>query len=111
MVATILQQSREQAISYLRQNHCGFEGSNPLVCCISGGNTNVNTRPGGTETNPGTWNPSPSPQNEDPMINLASNPHLPNVCGRDLSQRIFGGERTELDEFPWMALLEYQKRE
>ncbi|EFN75742.1 Serine protease easter [Harpegnathos saltator] len=116
MVATILQQSRDQAISYLRQNHCGFEGSDPLVCCLVGGNSNVNTRPGGVQTNPGTTGTNPeattSSQNDDgndPVYNLANNPLLPNVCGRDLSQKIFGGERTDLDEFPWMALLEYQK--
>ncbi|XP_014477561.1 PREDICTED: uncharacterized protein LOC106745987 [Dinoponera quadriceps] len=112
MVATLLQQSREQAIYYLRRNHCGFEGSNPLVCCISGGNT-VNTRPDDTRTNPGT-NPNPdslpSPQDGDgSTIDLNDNPYLPNPCGRDLSRRLLGGEKTDLDEFPWMALLEYQK--
>ncbi|KAL6425433.1 hypothetical protein ACFW04_009546 [Cataglyphis niger] len=112
MVSTILQQSRDQAITYLRRNHCGFEGMNPLVCCI--GNANVNTRPSETIINPGStpgWNPQPSssPLNENIQVDLADNPLLPSDCGRDLSQRIVGGERTELGEFPWMALLEYQK--
>lgn len=117
-VASILQQSREQAIAYLRRNHCGFEGMNPQVCCISSTNTNINPRPGGpsTQTNlrpqtqewyqPPSTSPSPT---ENVQVNLANNPLLPNDCGRDLSQRIVGGERTEIDEFPWMALLEYQK--
>lgn len=114
LVSTILQQSRQDAIAYLRRNHCGFEGSNPLVCCIS--STSVDTRPGGPVRNPGTtqsWNSElTNPQsNENILINLANNPLLPNDCGRDLSQRLLGGERTELTEFPWMALLEYQKRE
>ncbi|XP_071578101.1 CLIP domain-containing serine protease HP8-like [Temnothorax nylanderi] len=112
MVSNILQQSREQAIDYLRRNHCGFEGSNPLVCCID--SASIDTRPGGLVTNPGTtqgWNLEPTtPQSdENTQIDLANNPLLPNDCGRDLSQRIVGGERTELSEFPWMALLEYQK--
>lgn len=116
MVASILQQSRDQAIAYLRRNHCGFEGMNPQVCCV--GNANVNTRPGGTVTNnprpeSPEWNQQPtSPRpSENIQVDLADNPLLPSDCGRDLSQRIVGGERTELDEFPWMALLEYQKRE
>lgn len=113
-VSNILQQSREQAIAYLRRNHCGFEGSNPRVCCI--GSASIDTRPGGHAMNPGTtqsWNSEPTtPQFvEYTQIDLANNPLLPNDCGRDLSQRILGGERTELDEFAWMALLEYQKRE
>ncbi|KAG5321096.1 EAST protease, partial [Pseudoatta argentina] len=113
LVSNILQQSREQAINYLRRNHCGFEGSNPLVCCVN--SANISTRPNGVVTNPGTtsdpsWNSeSSSSPIENFQIDLANNPLLSNDCGRDLSQRIVGGERTDLDEFPWMALVEYQK--
>lgn len=112
LVSNILQQSREQAIDYLRRNHCGFDRSNPMVCCIS----SINTRPGGSMTNPGTTQSSNSETTTpqpigNTRIDLTNNPLLPNDCGRDLSQRIFGGNRTELDEFPWMTLLEYQKRE
>lgn len=110
LVSNILQQSREQAIDYLRRNHCGFDRSNPMVCCIS----SINTRPGGSMTNPGTTQSSNSETTTpqpigNTRIDLTNNPLLPNDCGRDLSQRIFGGNRTELDEFPWMTLLEYQK--
>lgn len=55
--------------------------------------------------------PQPTPNQSLHRIDLDSNPLLPSNCGRDLSLRIVGGERTDLDEFPWMALLEYQKRE
>ncbi|XP_076657394.1 serine protease ea-like [Halictus rubicundus] len=41
---------------------------------------------------------------DDPFNN---NPLLPTECGKDLSSRIVGGERTDIDEFPWIALLEY----
>lgn len=112
LVSNILQQSREEAFAYLRRNHCGYEGSNPKVCCISS-NATIDTRPGGYIRNPGTTertrNPESTPQPDgNAQVDLA-NPLLPNVCGRDLSQRLLGGERTELDEFPWMTLLEYQK--
>ncbi|KYM93571.1 Serine protease easter [Cyphomyrmex costatus] len=110
-VSNILQQSREQAIAYLRRNHCGFEGSNPLVCCAN--SASISTRPSGVVTNPGIVSGSNLESVLSPIesfqIDLANNSLLPNDCGRDLTQRIFGGERTELDEFPWMALLEYQK--
>ncbi|KAL0100211.1 hypothetical protein PUN28_019557 [Cardiocondyla obscurior] len=111
ILSTILQQSRDQAITYLRRNHCGFEGSNPLVCCV--GSASINTRPGGSTTNPGStqsWNPDQNPQPvENIAADLANNPLLPSDCGSDLVQKLLGGERTDLDEFPWMALLEYQK--
>lgn len=112
LVANILQQSREQAIDYLRRNHCGFDGMNPMVCCITS-NANIDTRPGSTVTNPGVnrpVNPPPTqPIDTNIPVDVANNPLLPSDCGRDLSQKIVGGERTELDEFPWMTLLEYQK--
>lgn len=111
MVTTILQQSREQAISYLRQNHCGFDGANPMVCCVID-NTNIIPQVGGTGTNPSTGgSQNPPPQDEGSTVDVTRNPYLPNTCGRDLSQKIYGGNRTDLDEFPWMVLLEYQKRE
>lgn len=34
----------------------------------------------------------------------------PGVCGTDNTNRIIGGEVTKIDEFPWMALIEYSKR-
>lgn len=34
---------------------------------------------------------------------------MPPKCGQDLSDRIFGGQPTELDEFPWTALIRYRK--
>lgn len=32
------------------------------------------------------------------------------ICGPNTQNRIYGGEKTDLDEFPWMALVEYEKR-
>ncbi|XP_062713045.1 CLIP domain-containing serine protease B4 [Aedes albopictus] len=34
-------------------------------------------------------------------------PQPPN-CGADMSNRIFGGQKTALDEFPWLALINYR---
>lgn len=101
MVTTILHQSRDQALAYLRRNHCGYEGTDPLVCCSP-------SQPSGVVS------PTPNTDRLDPnantQVNLADNPLLPTICGRDLTQKLLGGERTDLDEFPWMVLLEYQKR-
>jgi uncharacterized phage protein gp47/JayE len=35
----------------------------------------------------------------------------PPQCGADVQYRIFGGTVTNLGEFPWAVLLEYDKRE
>jgi len=97
-VATILQQSHNEAIAYLKRNHCGFNGSAPLICCI---NQQGQLNPRNPQPNGGGLQ----------RVELDNNPLLPRDCGRDLLQRIVGGQRTDLDEFPWMALVEYQKRE
>lgn len=108
-VSNIVQQSREQAIAYLRRNHCGFEGSNPKVCCVSiNANPDERTSVGDRRTvlpiNPVTPRPTENPQF------VADNRLLPSDCGPYVFSKIVGGDRTELTEFPWMVLLEYQKR-
>lgn len=32
------------------------------------------------------------------------------VCGTATIDRIYGGEKAQLDEFPWMTLVEYERR-
>ncbi|XP_024938860.1 uncharacterized protein LOC107265735 [Cephus cinctus] len=97
-----------QTITLLRQVQCGFEGRDPKVCCART-NGNVSPRPGGQQISPGTETPLNPSLNPTVDYNLSQNSLLPSDCGRDLSQRIVGGERTDLDEFPWMTLLEYTK--
>lgn len=80
----------------------------------------MNTTPRGNQENPaGGQTPSPGVDANNPYpgadvdpnasYDLSNNALLPTECGKDLSQRIFGGERTDIDEFPWMALLEYAR--
>ncbi|KAH0947924.1 hypothetical protein HN011_012040 [Eciton burchellii] len=99
LVASILQQSHDEAIAYLKRNHCGFNGSAPLICCI---NQPFNDRQQGRLSE---RKPQPNVQSNE----LANNPLLPTSCGRDLLQRIVGGSRMAPDEFSWMVLVEYQK--
>ena len=70
--------------TYVQRSHCGFVGHDPKVCC-----------------------PSATP----PAKSLLASSHLlPNrtICGMYTDNRIIGGEKTGLDEFPWMALLQYK---
>ena len=91
-------------------------GRDPRVCClIQNPQPNIPPR----DQLPFTSNPRPIPSIEEPTVednndanlqyDLSSNPLLPTDCGKELTQRIFGGEKTDLDEFPWMTLLEYAK--
>lgn len=90
--------------AFLVQSRCGTQGRDPMVCCVR--QTVVNTPrtvpPGNDNTNADYTRTG-----DNVEYNLSNNPLLPTDCGKDLRQRIFGGNRTGLDEFPWMALLEY----
>lgn len=102
----ILQQRplREDDLQYLQRSQCSFDRSNPIVCCPSSPTPRPTSRPTPrVPTNNGN-------DDENPNVNLRSHPLFPSDCGTDTEERIVGGESTDIDEFPWMALLEYQKR-
>lgn len=72
------------ALNFAKQSQCGYD-TDPLVCCGSTG------YPGSTL--------------------VFKHKYLPesNVCGLEKhDDRIFGGETTDIDEFPWTALLRYK---
>lgn len=101
----ILQQRplREDDLQYLQRSQCSFDRSNPIVCCPSSPTPRPTSRPTPrVPTNNGN-------DDENPNVNLRSHPLFPSDCGTDTEERIVGGESTDIDEFPWMALLEYQK--
>lgn len=67
---------------FVEKSRCGQTADRkPLVCCAV------------APVSPGKRSTLPKP------------PH----CGADLSDRIFGGQKTALDEFPWTALIQYRK--
>ena len=65
---------------FLRNHSCGFQGSIPKVCCVVSAEL----------VEPNSLLPDPS------------------SCGHLIDAKIIGGKQTAIDEFPWMALLEYQ---
>lgn len=101
---------RPETVDYLIRSQCGFEGKDPRVCCpLSFDESN---QPSYSRTvSPTEETRAGLERTEDPISNLLNNPLLPSECGKSLIPRIIGGQRTALDEFPWMALLEYQHRE
>ncbi|KFB41614.1 serine protease 14 [Anopheles sinensis] len=67
---------------YLQDSRCGSSGRKALVCCAG----------------------SAPPANTGNSV-LPDQPY----CGIQLTDRIYGGQPTQLDEFPWAVLIEYQK--
>ncbi|XP_054083136.1 serine protease easter-like [Zeugodacus cucurbitae] len=78
---TVVKPNLEDAeILFLRRSRCGEFGKSVLVCC-------------------------PDPPNN----NRGELPLPPNCGNSSLAGRIFGGVSTDIDEFPWTALLIYTK--
>ncbi|KAJ9596095.1 hypothetical protein L9F63_012679 [Diploptera punctata] len=97
-------------VQFLRDAQCGFEGRYPKVCCalrrsaISIENVTNEVKKLESAWKLRTPEEQRQPDNGDhPNLRL-----LPTDCGFDTSDKIWGGGVTELDELPWMALLQYQ---
>ncbi|KAJ8721366.1 hypothetical protein PYW07_002141 [Mythimna separata] len=87
--------------SFLKRSLCGYQGDTPKVCCGPLPSAPMQEQ-----------NPRPNqalPQGRSSYNQEDSSPAPRNQCGVDTSgDRIYGGVPTELNEFPWMALLGYK---
>jgi hypothetical protein len=90
---------------FLRKSQCAFMNRIPYVCCVQ-------------DDEPATEAPEPetttvAPQDTEPewLKQLKTKVPQPPHCGADAQDRIFGGTVTDVGEFPWAVLLEYDKRE
>ncbi|XP_073949688.1 phenoloxidase-activating enzyme 1-like [Choristoneura fumiferana] len=94
-------------VSFLRQSSCGFEGYVPQVCCgpLPAQTSTSTPRPRPRPTRP----PNNNNGQRSPVEAEDSSPAPSDVCGIDTQgDRIYGGQFTDLDEFPWMALMGYR---
>jgi len=78
---------------FLSLSQCGFRDGQPLVCCRE-------TATAATQPPPPVTQPPPSQNHLLPK---------PGECGIDAENRIYGGNVTMIDEYPWMVLLQYSK--
>ncbi|XP_070528702.1 phenoloxidase-activating factor 3-like isoform X2 [Cardiocondyla obscurior] len=102
-----------EKIRFLRKLQCGFEGNDPKVCCnqtmtittkqlesdlsVSQQTTTIMTEESGIDLGP------PNVTNH-PNLRLLNHSR----CGlTSMGLKMFGGEKTRVLEFPWMALLAY----
>ncbi|XP_047537415.1 uncharacterized protein LOC125071283 isoform X2 [Vanessa atalanta] len=114
----LLQQVRTNpaAVQVLRKAHCGFDGSNPKVCCPL--NTIPNTPPQTPAPPATTTTTTVAPVTPDAASgkSLESDFLLafpaPPECGVSNASfsRVVGGIDAKLGDFPWMALLGYKDR-
>uniref|UniRef100_A0A182MDC4 CLIP domain-containing serine protease n=1 Tax=Anopheles culicifacies TaxID=139723 RepID=A0A182MDC4_9DIPT len=94
-------------VRYLEASRCGILDKKVLVCCEAPKNAvpSVTIAPP-VQTQP----PAPSV----PVANRLSYEQqlqlLPAECGIQYTDRIIGGERTQIDEYPWTALIQHRRR-
>ncbi|CAD6992754.1 unnamed protein product [Ceratitis capitata] len=98
---------------YLTQSQCGYLYGKVLICC-----PNQNPIPS-TTAMPSLTKPTQSRLGlkksiliDKTSMEKTKTKKLPRSgqCGQMSSGRIYGGNVTEIDEFPWLALIGYKKR-
>ncbi|XP_015439901.1 PREDICTED: serine protease easter-like [Dufourea novaeangliae] len=94
----------KEIINYLTSLQCGFEGKNPKVCCEQS--------PGGPTTEEPTQSPPtvPNPQGIPNPPDVLNHPNRllvnEDVCGPSTTEKIIGGNKTGVFDYPWMVLIE-----
>lgn len=94
----------ESSLVFLRKAQCGFDNNTPKVCCVQ-----LNSR----KRFASRALPIPMPlQTPSYSTEVAQHPNLKLVngdnCGPIVQPKIYGGQRTGVLDFPWMALLAYR---
>lgn len=87
---------------FLQKSQCGFKDSFHHVCCADDDNTQEEVIPCATK--------SPMAVELDWLKELKEKLPQPGQCGRDSQHKIFGGDETEINEWTWSALLQYETR-
>lgn len=106
-----------ETVDFLRRSQCGFEGRIPKVCCPNSPSWTApvpvtKSPPSTTGYSPSVWDKKPEVQRQISGWESHPKSHLipADRCGIDNSQRIWGGNRTDLEQYPWTALFQYQAR-
>lgn len=91
----VLQAQRPETINFLRASLCGYEGSDPRVCCPNNVNENNNNEPDSQETE-----------------NTPYGPLTPPICGKSYkdNDRIVNGVPSTLGSWPWITALGYHSK-
>ncbi|XP_011873132.1 PREDICTED: venom protease-like [Vollenhovia emeryi] len=82
-------------VETLRISQCGFDGNDPKVCCNLETSTPMMRRDASNQGPPDVTN--------HPNLRLLD--HV--ACGPLATQKIVGGNKTRVFQYPWMALISY----
>lgn len=94
---------------FLKKSQCGYIDRVAFVCCANILETTTKPAPtAAPEIVPLVPVEEPIPEW---LKKLRQKLPLPPNCGLDSHDRILGGSQTEVDEFPWLVLVEFKKRE
>jgi transmembrane serine protease 9 len=99
-----------QTVAKLREAQCGFEGRNPKVCCPKSPSEVVAPSPIELKITPPEQDLKPEPTKQPSAWESHPKARLipADECGIDNSQKIWGGNRTDMEQYPWTALLQYE---
>lgn len=89
---------------FLKRSQCGYLDRVPYVCCADSEVEESSELPETTSEQPKVVEES------DWLVALKQKLPKPPVCGLSVGDRIFGGEKTEIDDFPWVVLVQFDKR-
>lgn len=100
---------------FLRLSVCtgAASGRQPYVCCPDKDRNSHTAGPGTTAAPPVITTSAPAVDNTKPLEKenriggLLPDPSK-NECGISIGMRIYGGEDADIDEFPWLAMLQYE---
>lgn len=113
-------------VRFLEQSRCGVMDRKVLVCCAAPENSNppVATTRATVQPRPPVnvpTRPAPVPT-QPPAVTTTAFPIgnrlsykerlalLPDECGIQYTDRIIGGERARIDEYPWVVLIQHRRR-
>ena len=89
-----------ESYSLLVNSQCGFVDDKVYVCCPTEEVTETSVE---TSKVPASTTAA-APTNESHYPKLFPKPP---VCGVDAPNRVLGGSETDIDDYPWTALIEY----
>ncbi|XP_049283463.1 CLIP domain-containing serine protease 14D-like [Anopheles funestus] len=93
-------------VRFLEASRCGIVDKRVLVCCEAPENivpATTNAPP--VQTQPPPSGPTGNRFSYEEQLRL-----LPAECGIQYTDRIIGGERAQIDEYPWAALIQHRRR-
>lgn len=97
-----------QELQFLRESQCEDGYGNPPYVCCTADKTYSQTRPTPTVLQPVTTQRAITKE-ASPSNGMGNVLPEPPRCGPDpLDGKIYNGNDTALDQYPWMVLLEYK---